>query len=1127
MITTNASAGKEANLSATGDIQLLAAANTSEMRSTSSGSNASMGATFALGGQQNGLSFQAGAQGSKGKANGDETTYTNTWIRVGSAEEPGTLNISSSGNTTLRGATASVTGSGGVLVASAERDANIIAGVISNTGQQSGTVAAAGRNLTLGTVQVAVQENNVRNSTNYLRQSTSEDIGSQVQAASSLRLQAGNDLNAKAATIETAGALLATAGNNINLTAGQSHQSFDEGRQRTDKGTLASKTISTRDQLERSDSLGTSVGGNTVTVIAGNDIKVSGSSVISDAATTLVAKNNLTIEAAQTTRDSASFRDEKTSGLFTGGGIGVTYGVKQQSLDSQAANTAAAASTVGSIGGNVTLIAGNQYRQVGSDVVAPGADISILAKKVDITEARETSQSATEQKFSQSGLTLAITSPVITALQTARQMGQAAGNTSSGRMKALAGASAALAVKGAADAVASNPGEAGGINLSLSIGASSSQSNTTSQSSSARGSSVAAGGNVVISATGAGEGSNLTVQGSRISAGGNATLMADNQIELLAAVNEASQKSSNKSSSGSIGVSVGTGGMGVTVSASAARGKSDGQDVTYSNTRVEAGNALRLQSGGDTTLKGAVVAGKTVHADIGGNLSIESLQDTSVYASQQASIGGSLTVGAGVSGSVSASSSKSSGNFASVTEQSGIQAGDGGFAVNVKGNTDLRGGVIASTEKAVQEGSNRLTTATLTTSDIQNKAEASAKSSGINLSSDMLSQGKYGAAKAVIGNALNTAGESGSSSGQTRSAVSAGAVTITDEAAQQATTGKTAGQTVASLNRNTAGAQTAAQKLDVQAMQQTVEAERAIKQEAVKQFTTLSDDAYRVMFKEKPQFYKVVCSSGADCTKNPEQAKTELVKGTPEQIQAELAKADKGAVLAVNGIDNPLERAAQLAMQNAEPVKDANGIESKPTTIYLMHYVPANNGISELMVAAYEKSLAPTLGYTNQDQAYADAIKARGNDETISLGHSRGTIVQTNANSILAEQGFTNSNLSVRGVGGAVGAQEFTDAAAKVTGADGKKNITFNYFSNDPVSVAAGSNPGVMSLSEFYKVLTTSNSAHSCYGTGSAGCAQVEILTPNALSGAKQDNSQLIQFRGGQQVDSNNNPVNK
>jgi len=388
----------------------------------------------------------------------------------------------------------------------------------------------------------------------------------------------------------------------------------------------------------------------------------------------------------------------------------------------------------------------------------------------------------------------------------------------------------------------------------------------------------------------------------------------------------------------------------------------------------------------------------------------------------------------------------------------------------------------------------------------------------------MLTQGKYGVTKGVIGNALNNAGESGSSAGQTRSAVSEGAVNITDEVKQIALTGKDAQDTVASLNRDTAHAQTAAQKQDVEAMQRTVEAERAIKQEAVKQLTTLTDESYRVMFKETPKFYKVVCPPGDDCTKNPEKAMPYLVEGTPEQVQAELAKADKGAVLAVNGIDNPLERAAQLAMQNAEPVNktEQNPAGEKPTTLYLMHYIPANNGISELMVAAYEKSMAPTLGYSNQDQAYAGAIVARSDKETISLGHSRGTIVQRNANTILAEQGFTNSNLAVRGVGGAVGAQEFTEAGAGVVGDEkSKKNITFSYFANDPVAVGAGGNPGVLSLSEFWQVLQTSNSAHSCYGTGASGCRQVEILTPNAPEGSNQDNSNLIRFEGGRRIDTN------
>lgn len=55
-------------------------------------------------------------------------------------------------------------------------------------------------------------------------------------------------------------------------------------------------------------------------------------------------------------------------------------------------------------------------------------------------------------------------------------------------------------------------------------------------------------------------------------------------------------------------------------------------------------------------------------------------------------------------------------------------AGNGGFQVDVKQNTDLKGAILASTADA---GKNSLTTGTLTTSDIENKAEYSSSSSTI------------------------------------------------------------------------------------------------------------------------------------------------------------------------------------------------------------------------------------------------------------------------------------------------------------------------------------------------------------------------------------------------------------
>lgn len=85
-----------------------------------------------------------------------------------------------------------------------------------------------------------------------------------------------------------------------------------------------------------------------------------------------------------------------------------------------------------------------------------------------------------------------------------------------------------------------------------------------------------------------------------------------------------------------------------------------------------------------------------------------------------------------------------------------------------------------------------------------------------------------------------------------------------------------------------------------------------------------------------------------------------------------------------------------------------------------MHHLPASTTVGELLVAGYEKNLASTLGYTNADRAYADAMGGADKGFFTSLGHSRGTLVQTNANDILSGRGYFNGNIEYRGVGGFV-----------------------------------------------------------------------------------------------------------
>jgi filamentous hemagglutinin len=141
-------------------------------------------------------------------------------------------------------------------------------------------------------------------------------------------------------------------------------------------------------------------------------------------------------------------------------------------------------------------------------------------------------------------------------------------------------------------------------------------------------------------------------------------------------------------------------------------------------------------------------------------------------------------------GSASFSDAKVKGNFASVREQSGIKAGDGGFQVAVNGNTTLTGGVISASQVAIDAGKNSLSTAAIKTTDLQNGDRYSAN--GVSLSGSVsgslgdqsspaaqqnMTDAQNGAAKnASKGDGLSTspgiASQSGSQSRTTSSGVS-------------------------------------------------------------------------------------------------------------------------------------------------------------------------------------------------------------------------------------------------------------------------------------------------------------------------------------------------------------------
>lgn len=177
-----------------------------------------------------------------------------------------------------------------------------------------------------------------------------------------------------------------------------------------------------------------------------------------------------------------------------------------------------------------------------------------------------------------------------------------------------------------------------------------------------------------------------------------------------------------------------------------------------------------------------------MNIQVGGNLNIESLQDTENYNEKNTGVSVGISGGAGgmgVSGGVS--QQKIDSEYQSNQEQTGIYAGDGGFDIHVEGNTDLKGAVIASEADAEN---NQLSTGTLTYSDLENHAEYEANTIGVNINTSFENGKKTGekqeeSEKTTTQNkdkgvTPNLAGSDGKASSTTHSAIAEGEIEVRD-----------------------------------------------------------------------------------------------------------------------------------------------------------------------------------------------------------------------------------------------------------------------------------------------------------------------------------------------------------
>ena len=641
-------------------------------------------------------------------------------------------------------ASVKVTGAGGRLALHSNENLTIKAADIESQGSLSAT---AGNMLNVTTLTVSNKEYYNGDADNYYRLAQHSEVGSTLKGKDDVTLVAKKDVRIRQSNIgsEKGNVLIGSQQGDIQVEAGREEEQLASASKSVSRGRfgLSKTTEIRRHEHDIAQSVSSNIDGKTVNLIAGQgNVTVQGSNAVGENGLTVRAKN-IDIKEAENKVYSEDFHSKKKSGVL-GGGLGVTFGAQKQTLESDKTKFYAQGSQVGSLNGNTTLIAENHYSQTASQVSAVNGDVNILAKNVDIKAADDKYETNTKQTFEQKGVTLAVTSPILSALQAVQgtvKSVERVGQSKNDRVNAMAAANSAMDAYRAGQAV----GQAGKamqeamengsvdsvVGVQVTYGQQKSESRTHTEGKTAAKSQVNAGGKVNIVATGAGKASNITIQGSDVSGKQGTFLGADNDINITAAEQTHKERSTNQSSGFNAGVAmkVSNGAAaGITVGGNYGKGYGNGDETTYVASHVgDSQSKTVIQAGGDANIIGSQVKGKRVEVNAQ-NLNIESLQDTATYKGKQMNASGSMTVGYGVSAGGSYNKSKVNADHASVNEQAGIYAGDDGYDVNVKNKVSSIGGAILS--QASKE-KNQLTAQDFEYSNIQNYSHAKSSAMGL------------------------------------------------------------------------------------------------------------------------------------------------------------------------------------------------------------------------------------------------------------------------------------------------------------------------------------------------------------------------------------------------------------
>ena len=615
--------------------------------------------------------------------------------------------------------------------------------------------------------------------------------GTTIAAKNDISIASGKDINIKGSNVASeAGKADLIAENNINIAnETEYHERLHEEHNKV-SGLLSSKTTDIYDYSRQNTVVGSNVSAGEIAISSKKDTNITGSNVVADNDVSVKTGGNLNIGSAEQTSASEYRKAIKKSGVFAGGGLGFTIGKEKQKDQYANQNIEQVGSTVGSVKGNVNLDADKAANVKGSTVVA-GKDINITGENVKIENSNSVYNAQEKHEFKRTGLSVSVGGGYVDVVNNAANSVKHATEVEDKRLGAL------VAIKGYKDAdkaiknIKSNGGGKVNENLSInvSVGTTKSKSESNSTTIVANTSEVKAGGDVSIVSTK----KDINITGSNVE-GKDVTLNAKENLNIIASENTNNTEQSSKSSSASVGASLELGkGPSYSISGSMSKGEVSANGTTYNESTVTANKDLSFASGNDTNIKGGMLSGEKVTGNVGGDLNIESKQDSNSYKETNKSVGVSIGLGSNKAVSGSASIGKIDSNYKSVTDQSGIYAGTEGFDINVGENTDLKGGIIFS---EAEKDKNKISTGTLTFEDIRNKADYKAGGAGIKVNKN--NDADYNEKGITPDIGMPASGEAEST---TKATISKGTIEIRDKENQKQDINKLNRDTQNSLNK--------------------------------------------------------------------------------------------------------------------------------------------------------------------------------------------------------------------------------------------------------------------------------------------------------------------------------------